>query len=231
MPCAACGKLISKWTEICPDCGHPVKPPTRENKYPALHIVAVILKIIAVITFAVDLFLIARSTEAGQAGLTIPWFINMILAPIFTWALAELILLLIDVEDNTSRLNGETIEERKLKAEYQASKIPSREFEEATRARLDLAKTKLSPDLHTAFQNTSMRVAVRVELKNPIKPETFARRFEYLGFELVDDRPEQERTIGHKTKLITGYIDVEYLADLALAPTVEKVGPWQPKTD
>jgi len=231
LPCADCGKLISKWTDICPDCGPTLKPPTRENKYPALHVVAVILKIIAVITFAVDLFLIARSTEAGQAGLTIPWFINMILAPIFTWALAELILLLIDIEDNTSRLRVETAEERKLKAKYRASKIPSLEPEGLIRARLELAKTKLSPDLHAVFQNTNLNVAVQVELKNPINLETFNRHFEYLGFELVDNRPEQDHTIGHKTKLITGYIDVEYLADLALAPTVEKVGPWQPNTD
>ena len=234
-PCPDCGKLISKWTKICPDCGYHVALPMREKKYPALHIVAVILKIIAVLTFAVDLvliaYVIAKGEEVGKAGITIPLIIQMILAPIFTWALAELILLLIDIEDNTSRLSADAAEERKFKEEYRVSKITSLEPEEAVRARLELAKAKISPDLYSTFQKTDQSVAVRVDMKNPIKLETFARRFEYLGFELVDDRPGRERTIGHKTKTITGFIEVEYLADLALAPNVEKVSSWHVKTD
>ena len=237
VPCVDCEKPISRLASVCPNCGCPVIVPSRPDKYPALQFIAGVNKVFAVVVpilCLIGLLLIISNDKAGVVNpqTIIPLVVYMIVAPLALWGTAELILLLIGIENNTSTLRGVTREERRAKEDHRKLlEERTRESEERKQARHEGARQKLPPDLHAVLGTTGNKVAVQVELVAPITIGSFASPLPDLGFELHDNRPWTERFMGQKTKRITGYIDAERLADLALSPDVVNVRSWQPSQE
>lgn len=234
VPCVDCGKPISRLASICPSCGCPVIEPSRPDKYPALQFIAGVNRFFAVVIPVVclcGLIIISSNKSWGATPETIiPLVVYMVVAPLALWGTAELILLLIGIENNTSTLRGMTPEERKAKANYrQLLEERTREAEEEKQVRHEEARRKLSPDLHAVIGQTGKTVAVEVELVEPIAIRSFiSTPFGYLGFVPVDKRPWLERFLGKKTMWITGYIEFARIAELALSSNVKRVNSWHP---
>lgn len=117
-PCIDCGRLISKWASTCPNCGGPVLRPSQPNAYPALRFIAGVFKFLAIagpIVGFIVWFLILFQNEHLPFSVIAISFLWCLIVPliwsVLLWAAAELILLLIKIEFNTSTLCSEDDEE------------------------------------------------------------------------------------------------------------------------
>ncbi len=124
VPCVDCEKPISRLASICPSCGCPVIVPSSPDKYPALRLIAWVNKFFAIavpILCLIGLVMIGNS-RAASPGTIVPLVIYMIVAPLALWGTAELILLLIRIERNTSTLRGipQYLEDTRLEEETKA---------------------------------------------------------------------------------------------------------------
>ena len=121
VPWADCEKPISRLASICPNCGRPVLEPSEPDKYLALQFIAGVNKFFAVVVPIVCLiglaFILDTNDKVGAAKpeIIVPLVVYMIVAPLALVGTAELILLLIGIERNTSTLRRMTTEERKVK--------------------------------------------------------------------------------------------------------------------
>jgi protein-S-isoprenylcysteine O-methyltransferase Ste14 len=125
--CTNCAESLEPGTKFCGACGTPVEsipiPTTsapvpkalssraRGNRYPALRIIATILKVFAVLT-VIGAVLSAFSTASlpssigvGLAGPAVGFLVVIfgLCYGLFLWASAEMIQVLIDIEENTRR--------------------------------------------------------------------------------------------------------------------------------
>jgi hypothetical protein len=125
--CTNCAARLEAGTKFCAACGTAVEltpsptgsvagakavfPPVRGSRYPVLRIIAVILKVLAVVAVvgavlsALSAASLPSSAGIGLAGPAIA-FLVVILGlcyGLFLWASAEMIHLLIDIEENTRR--------------------------------------------------------------------------------------------------------------------------------
>ncbi len=115
VPCVDCDKAISRLASACPNCGCPVITPSPPDKYPALKFIAGVNKFFAFAIPILCLFGLVSIINVGAANaMTIlPLVVYMILAPLILWGSAELILLLIGIESNTSTLRGMNRQQQK----------------------------------------------------------------------------------------------------------------------
>ena len=122
--CGACGTVAEAPTTSPESIASPrSSPPTtnRGRRYPALRVIAFVLKIGAVLTalggmiFGVSAASLAdfappyaRIGAAGTASFAIGWtiFFFGLLYALFLWASAEMIHVMIDIEENTRRSSG-----------------------------------------------------------------------------------------------------------------------------
>jgi zinc-ribbon domain len=125
--CTNCAAPLESGTKFCAACGTAVEPAAglgalvgeakplfhsaRGGRYPALRIIAVILKVLAVLTVvgavfsALSVASLPSSVGVGPAGPAIA-FLAVILGlcyGLFLWASAEMIQVLVDIEENTRR--------------------------------------------------------------------------------------------------------------------------------
>ena len=132
VPCVDCEQPISRLASICPNCGRPLSTKSRPDKhptaawgelwkgaspfgtksgpdkYPALRFIAGLNKFFAIVVPIVCLVGLVAITKAEVVTpeTIVPLVVYMIAAPLALWGSAELILLLIDIESNTSILRG-----------------------------------------------------------------------------------------------------------------------------
>ncbi len=229
--CYDCGKSISRFASVCPNCGCPVVEPSRADKYPALQAIAGIYMFFAVIipiVCIVALIIIAGTDDIeAKPQIMIALVVYMILSPIFLYGAGELILLLIGIEKNTSSLRGITFAERKEREiSHQEADKRFREEKIKKQIKYDKAKPKLSSDLWEIISHTDYKVPVRIELLKPVSTREFTENNPKLILILVDKRPWKDKIIGKATKQITCCINVEHVADLALLSNVERVSRW-----
>jgi hypothetical protein len=138
--CTNCTAPLEAGAKFCGSCGSAVEAPARllespvpphgslsaavrERRYPALRIIAVLIKILAVLTTiggAITGLSAASITNSlpgsagigapgiGAAGSTIGWIIFLVSLcyALFLWASAEMIHVLIDIEENTRQSAG-----------------------------------------------------------------------------------------------------------------------------
>ena len=105
-PCPDCERSVSRSALTCPGCGCPLEAPQEENKYPALVAIAELNKFFAIVVpilCLIGLILVLNADVPGKEAAAISIVVYMVLAPLFMWGSAELILLLIDVERNTRK--------------------------------------------------------------------------------------------------------------------------------
>jgi hypothetical protein len=125
VPCVDCEKPISRLASICPNCGCPVIVPSSPDKYPALRLIAGVNKFFSVVVPILCLIGLAiiGNSRAPSLEAIVPLVIYMIVAPLALWGTAELILLLIRIERNTSTLRGmpQCLEDRRLEEEAKAT--------------------------------------------------------------------------------------------------------------
>lgn len=106
--CPDCACSISHSALSCPKCGCPLPGPriSSRYRYPALRIIAATYKVFAIL---IPLIIVLVLSAAGPSDLPnkeqiiIPLIVSIVLSPLFLWGTAELILLLIDIENNTRR--------------------------------------------------------------------------------------------------------------------------------
>ena len=136
--CKNCAAPLGAGTKFCGACGSAVEAPvhsaesaaplrslpsaTRDRRYPALRIIAFLFKILAALTAIGGAItgLSAASISSslpnapgiGPAGSAIGWiiFLGGLCYALFLWASAEMIHVLIDIEENTRRSAGFTAE-------------------------------------------------------------------------------------------------------------------------
>jgi hypothetical protein len=131
--CINCAAPLEVGTKFCGACGKAVEPrltpaqtvvqahraiKTEARRYPALRLIALILKIVAVltavggviagfsaaaITNSLPNYAGINSSGSGAAGSAIGWMIFLVALcyALFLWASAEMIHVLIDIEENT----------------------------------------------------------------------------------------------------------------------------------
>lgn len=123
--CGACGSAVEVRTSLPQSAPLPpsLGPTARSRRYPALRIIALLIKILAVLTAiggVITGFSAATITSAlpsypgiasqgiGAAGTAIGWIIFLVSLcyALFLWASAEMIHVLIDIEENTRRSAG-----------------------------------------------------------------------------------------------------------------------------
>ena len=137
--CTKCAAQLESGTKFCGECGSAVEAQTRPaeitsspgfpspsgrgRRYPGLRIIALLLKILAVLTAiggaitGLSAASIASSLPnypgigspgIGAAGSAIGWiiFLLSLCYALFLWASAEMIHVLIDIEENTRRSAG-----------------------------------------------------------------------------------------------------------------------------
>jgi len=131
--CANCAATLEPGTKFCGACGTTVETPTtsRSNiaaadntqpasnvsrRYPGLRVIAVLLKIGAVLTALGGLIvggsaaelagLVPPDARPGGAGpaIGLTFFLFGLLYALFLWASAEMIHVAIDIEENTRRI-------------------------------------------------------------------------------------------------------------------------------
>lgn len=141
--CTNCAAPLEAGTKFCGACGNAVEAPTalpqrtaslsalaltatRSRRYPALRIIALLLKIFAVLTAigaAITGLSAASLTSSlptypgiatqgiGAAGSAVGWIIFLagLCYALFLWASAEMIHVLIDIEENTRRSAASTV--------------------------------------------------------------------------------------------------------------------------
>jgi hypothetical protein len=198
------------------------------NKFFAI-VVPVLCVIGVVVVAKADTGLAQAQETVAKTQVIIPLVVCMVIAPLVLWGTGEVILLLTEIENNTSKLRGMTSEERKAREHaIQLLEERTQAAREREQARHEKAKRKLSLDLHAVLSQTGNRVAVQIELLKPITIDSFAMPLSDLGFELVDNRPGMEYLPGQRAKRLTGYIASERVVDLALSSDVERVSSWQP---
>jgi len=131
--CTSCAAALEPGAKFCGACGAVVDTPTpavtakplpaqgtshpHSRQYPALRIIAVILKILAVVTAVGG---ILSALAAGSVPAT-PYFpsggaisalivlvgiLAGLCSALFLWASAEMIYVLLDIEENTRRVAG-----------------------------------------------------------------------------------------------------------------------------
>ena len=119
--CGACGKAVEPRMTVTQTVVQPQPAITTEaRRYPALRLIALILKIVAVltavggvitgfsaaaITSSLPNYAGIASSGIGAAGSAIGWMIFLVALcyALFLWASAEMIHVLIDIEENTRR--------------------------------------------------------------------------------------------------------------------------------
>jgi len=77
-----------------------------EEKYPALRIVLIIWKVLVVVQVLVVFSIGAWATVKGprnEAGIGVLLMLASVLAALVQWALAELVQVVMDIEENTRR--------------------------------------------------------------------------------------------------------------------------------
>lgn len=115
--CGACGSVVEVPTTSTVSSVQPAKPlPTanRGGRYPALRVIAGILKIVAVLTAigavisGLSAASLPNSFGIGPTGSVIGLVIVLagLCYALFLWASAEMIHVLIDIEENTRRGPG-----------------------------------------------------------------------------------------------------------------------------
>jgi hypothetical protein len=222
LPCPGCGKLLANRTDNCPDCNYRIAPIVKDNKYPVLLAISILSKTIA--CFLALFYLVNIFQHHFYFTEFFDDTIHMVCVWAIFWGIGEIIIVLVDIETNTRKAAQiKTASERHAREEYQSTVSFKYEKDTNKQARLDLAKPKISPELHTVFSDPNNVIPIKIELSKPIRQETFARCYEFMDFELLDARPTNERTAGHITKTIDGFILVEFLADMAISPTVEQI--------
>jgi len=126
--CTSCAAPLGSGTKFCASCGAAVEatpaiaapsaietgtfsPAAATSRYPALRIISVILKILAVVAVlgavlsALSAMSLPSSFGIGLAGSVVGGFIVILglCYGLFLWASAEMIHVLIDIEENTRR--------------------------------------------------------------------------------------------------------------------------------
>ncbi len=128
--CTNCSAPLESGTKFCGACGSAVEAPTaspesatpppsplppmnRTPRYPALRVIAFLLKILAALTAIGGVITglsaasitnsLPNSAGIGAAGSAIGWiiFLGSLCYALFLWASAEMIHVLIDIEENT----------------------------------------------------------------------------------------------------------------------------------
>lgn len=120
--CGACGSAVDARTTSPQNIAqsHRALPVALDRRYYGLRIIAFLLKILAVLTAiggavtglsaaSITSFL-PNSAQIGAAGAVIGWiiFLASLCSALFLWASAEMIHVLIDIEENTRRSAGFT---------------------------------------------------------------------------------------------------------------------------
>ena len=109
-PCA-CGNVPEPNARFCNNCGAAVRQAEPVTKrYPALRAIAYLHVSIAVLLLLAGMIvLLAVWTDTSMVGwLKLLVSIGVIMLPLFEWGAGELILVLLDIEENTraSRRDG-----------------------------------------------------------------------------------------------------------------------------
>ena len=129
--CTNCAAPLEPGTKFCGSCGGVVETPAtpavssaeapkplpialRGGRYPALRIISLLLKILAVLTViggvisGLSAASLPNSLGIGAAGSAIAFVIMVagLCYALFLWASAEMIRVLIDIEENTRRSAG-----------------------------------------------------------------------------------------------------------------------------
>ncbi len=128
--CTCCAATLEPGAKFCGACGAVVEPPTPAvmakpvptkgisgpygRRYPALRIIAVILKIAAAVTAVGGVLsgLAAGSIPSpgygvpGGGAIALLVILASLFYALFLWASAEMIYVMLDIEENTRRLAG-----------------------------------------------------------------------------------------------------------------------------
>jgi hypothetical protein len=129
--CNSCAAPLESTAKFCRACGaaveaHPanitvqpvatsqVLPPTRGRRYPALHIIAVILKVLAALTAIAGVLSGIAAGSIPSPGFGVPGggaialliILGGLAYALFLWASAEMINVVLDIEENTRRAAG-----------------------------------------------------------------------------------------------------------------------------
>lgn len=128
--CTNCAAQLEPGTKFCGACGSVVEVPAAPSvsaaqaprslpialrgRYPALRIITVLLKILAVLTAiggvisGLSVVSLPNSLGIGAASSAIAFVIMLagLCYALFLWASAEMIRVLIDIEENTRRSTG-----------------------------------------------------------------------------------------------------------------------------
>lgn len=224
-PCPDCERPVSSSAATCPGCGCPLEAPAKlqDNKYPALVFIAGLSKFFTVIVpilCLVGLFVVLNADVPGKEETAISIVVYMVLAPLFMWGSAELILLLIDVESNTRRpsraRNGRKSTPPHDLPQEEREKARSQEKEENTRKRL-------APDL-LPLLDSEERVFIVVNCRDQAAMYRYVdwrgsvlKSLKAIGFVQQDTRSALVRSSSTELR---GHIDAARLLDVARLPAV-----------